>query len=156
VLELDDGTRLCDIVAISQYLDETFPEPNLMGRSPLERAVIAMWNRRVLNEGFGSVAECLRNSSEAMKGRALTGAFDYEQIPELAERGRRRVRNFFAELNERLRWQKYIAVDRFTIADISALVTVDFAKFIMEPIPEEVENLRRWFALISLRPGSVS
>jgi glutathione S-transferase len=115
-----------------------------------------MWNRRVLNEGFGSVAECLRNSSEAMKGRALTGAFDYEQIPELAERGRRRVRNFFAELNERLRWQKYIAVDRFTIADISALVTVDFAKFIMEPIPEEVENLRRWFALISLRPGSVS
>ncbi len=95
VLELDDGTRLLDWNSISLYLDEVFPGPNLTGMNPQERAVIAMWQHDMDLNGLSAVAECFRNSSKGFRNRSLTGAVHYEQIPELAERGRRRVRSSF-------------------------------------------------------------
>jgi glutathione S-transferase len=156
VLELDDGTRLLDSNSISIYLDEIFPEPNLTGRDPKERAVVAMWQREMDINGLIAVAECFRNSSKGLKGRALTGAVDYAQIPELAERGRQRVRHFFADLDRRLGQREYVAGDRFTVADITALVTIDFARAIKESIPPETVNLRRWYTSVSSRPSIVS
>lgn len=156
VLELDDGTRLLDSNSISIFLDEKFPEPNLTGRDPKERAVVAMWQREMDINGLMAVAECFRNSSKGLKGRALTGAVGYEQIPELAERGRQRVRHFFADLDRRLGQREYVSGDRFTVADITAFVTIDFARAIKESIPPEAVNLRRWYTSVSSRPSIVS
>src|SRR5712672_2904285 len=151
VLELEDGTKLLDSNSISLYLDEVFPEPNLTGTNPQERAVIAMWQREMDINGLMAVAECFRNSSKGLKGRALTGAVDYTQIPELAERGRKRVRQFFADLDRGLGQREYVAGDRFTVADITAFVAIDFARAIKESIPTEAANLRRWYTSVSSR-----
>ena len=155
VLELDDGTRLLDSNSISLYLDEAFPEPNLMGRDAREKAVIAGWNRTVEWDGLAAAAECLRNSAKGMAGRAVTGPVSYQQIPELAERGRQRARHFLSDLNDRLGESEYVAGDRFTIADITAVVAVDFMKWIKEEGPEDAIGLKRWYESVSARPGTV-
>lgn len=154
VLELDDGVRLLDSMSISLYLDEVFPGPRLTGETPEERAVIAMWQREMEMNGFEAVAECFRNSSKGFQGRALTGPVRYEQIPALAERGRLRVRQFFADLNRRLGDSPFVAGKRFSVADITALVSVDFARAIKEPVPEDAVALKRWHADLSARPSA--
>jgi glutathione S-transferase len=154
VLELEDGTRLLDSNSISLYLDAVLPEPNLTGRGARERAVVAMWQREMEVNGLLAVVECLRNSSKRFLNRALTGAIDYEQIPELAERGRRRVRQFFVDLDRRLMDSPYVAGERFTIADITAFVAVDFARVIKEPVPDNAVNLKRWRDAVAARPSA--
>jgi glutathione S-transferase len=155
VLELDDGTCLIDSISISLYLDETYPEPNLMGRNAREKAVISMWQREMDSNGFLAVGECFRNRSKGLTNRALTGPVAYAQIPELAERGRLRTRQFFNDLDKRLAGSEYIAGERFTIADITAVVAVDFAKWIKEFIPDDAVHLKRWYETVSVRPGVV-
>jgi glutathione S-transferase len=154
VLELEDGTKLLDSNSISLYLDEVFPGPNLTGTNPQERAVIAMWQRDMDLNGLLAVAECFRNSSKGFHNRALTGPVDYEQIPELAERGRRRVRRFFADLNCRLADSEYVAGGRFTVADITAFISVEFARAIREYIPDVAVNLKRWRDAVAARPSA--
>ena len=154
VLELDDGTALLDSNSISLYLDAVYPEPNLLGQNPKERSVIAMWQRDMEVNGLEAVTECFRNSSKGLQNRALTGAVDYEQIPALAERGRRRVRQFISELNQRLAHSQYVAGERFTVADITAFVSVDFTRAIKESIPETATDLKRWYAAVGARPSA--
>ena len=154
VLELDDGTKLLDSTSICMFLEETFPEPNLMGRDAKERAVIGMWQREVETNGLMAIMECFRNSSKGFKNRALTGPVDYEQIPELAERGRQRVRKFFAELNSRLAHSEYVAGDRFTVVDITAFVAVEFGRAIQEKVSEDATHLKRWRDAVSVRPSA--
>ena len=91
VLELDNGTRIADIVAICRYFEELYPEPRLMGRTAEEKAVIEAWQRRIERDGFYAAMEVFRNSTPGLKGRALPGSEDYDQIPALAERGRARI-----------------------------------------------------------------
>jgi glutathione S-transferase len=154
VLELEDGTRLLDSNSISLYLDEVFPEPYFTGTNPQERAVIAMWQRDMDINGLLAVAECFRNSSKGFRNRALTGAEDYEQIPALAERGRLRVRKFFANLESRLADSEYLAGGRFTVADITAFVSVEFARAIRENVPDGAINLKRWRDAVAARPSA--
>lgn len=153
-LELDDGTMLLDSNSISLYLDEVFPGPRLTGETPKERAVIAMWQRDLDLNGLGAVAECFRNSAKGLRNRALTGPVDYAQIPELAERGRLRVRQFFANLDRRLGESQYIAGDHFTVADITAFISVEFARAIKETVPDGAVNLRRWHEAVASRPSA--
>lgn len=155
VLELDDGTCLCDSYCISLYLEETHPEPNLMGRGAREKAVIAMWQREMDQNGLMAVAECLRNRAKGLRDRALTGPVNYAQIPELGERGEKRTRQFFTDLDKRLGESEYIAGGRYTIADITAIVSVDFAKWIKVFIPDDAHNLKRWYETVAARPGVV-
>jgi len=155
VLELEDGTRLWDSNSICLYLEEAFPEPNLMGRDAREKGVIATWNRSMEWDGFAPVGEVLRNTAKGFQNRALTGPVDHVQIPEMAERGRRRIRHFFDVLDARLGDSPYVACDRFTIADITAVVAVDFAGRINETVPEAAANLRAWHDRVSARPGVV-
>jgi glutathione S-transferase len=154
VLELDDGTRLADVMAICVYFEVLQPEPALMGSGPLGSATVAAWQRQVERDGFFAVAETLRNSSPAFKGRALPGADDYEQIPALVERGRARVGKFFQMLDTRLAAHKFVAGEQFSIADITAVVAVDFARWIRLTVPEDLSHLRRWHAEISARPSA--
>src|SRR6185503_12006862 len=117
-LRTEEGALLTDNAAIAAYLEARFPEPPLLGSTPLEKAEIASWQWRVEFEGLMAIAEALRNSAPAMANRALPGPVDYPQIPALAQRGLARVQQFFVTLNDRLAGRAFIAADRFSIADI--------------------------------------
>ena len=156
VLELDDGTRLTDTLAICHYLESQFPEPNLMGRGGREQALVLNWHEQVMTEGFLAGAEALRNQAKGFANRALTGPKGFPQIPELAERGRQRLAEFMAVLDARLAESPYVALDRFSMADIGAYVCVDFAGWIKLPVLEQWHNIRRWHEEVSARPSAAA
>lgn len=155
-LELDDGSCLSEVVAICHYLEAKFPEPALLGVTDKDRAQVLMWNVKVEQQGLTSVADAFRNSARGLVNRAATGPVSYAQIPELAERGRHRVEQFFGRLDERLADNEFVAGDRYSIADISALVTVDFAARIKLSLPDEAVHARRWYEAISSRPSATA
>ncbi len=126
-LLLDDGTVIADAVAICGYLEELHPEPPLIGTTPQERAMVTALNRQIERDGFLAAMDAFRNTAKGLKGRALPGPHDYEQIPELAARGRVRVEHFFRAMDARLADREFVAGSRFTIADISTLVLTDLA-----------------------------
>lgn len=152
-LRTDDGLLLTDNAGIAAWLEARFPEPPLLGRTPDEKAEIASWHWRIEFEGFLAIGEALRNGSPAMVNRALPGPVDYAQIPELAQRGVARAQRFFAALNERLAGREFIATDRFSLADITAIVAVDFARIVKVKPGEQHPHLQRWRAAMALRPA---
>jgi glutathione S-transferase len=151
VLRTDDGLLLTDNAAIIAWAEARYPEPPLLGRTAAEKAQIASWHWRAEFEGLLSVAEALRNSSPAMANRALPGSRNYAQIPALAERGLARAREFLEVLNQRLASCEYIAGDEFSLADITAVVAVDFARIIKLKPGEQHPHLLRWRALLGQR-----
>ena len=156
-LVLEDGTAIGEVPAICRYIEETHPAPPLLGGTAKEKAQVAMWERCAELEGFAAVMEAIRNAAPGLKGRAIAGPHDYEQIPELAERSKLRVKNFFADFNARLGEVPFVAGDHFSVADITALVTVDFAaKAINFSVPDEHRSLRRWYDTISSRTSSAA
>ena len=148
-LVLDDGTTIAEVPAIMRYLDEAFPETPLLGATSSD----AMWERFAELEGFAPVMEGVRNKMERLKGRAIAGPHGYEQIPGLVDRSVLRVKNFLADLNERLEQVPFVAGERFSAADITALVTIDFAKALDISILEEHRALMRWKDVASARPS---
>ncbi|MBT9597442.1 MAG: glutathione S-transferase [Vitreoscilla sp.] len=152
-LRTQEGLLLTDNAAIAAYLEARYPEPALMGRTPAEKAEIASWNWRVEFEGLMAIAEALRNSAPAMANRALPGPVDYPQIPELAQRGLARVQQFFHTLDERLAGREFIASGHFSIADITAVVAVDFARIVKCKPGEQHPQLLRWRAAMAQRPS---
>jgi glutathione S-transferase len=153
-LRTGEGEVLTDNAAIAAYLEAQYPQPPLTGSTPHEKAMIASWNWRVEFEGLLAIAEALRNGSPAMANRALPGPFDYAQIPELAQRGVARVQNFFATLDAQLATHAHVAGDSFSLADITAVVAMDFARVVKVKPDEQLHpNLVRWRAMIALRPS---
>jgi glutathione S-transferase len=153
-LQLDDGSIISEILAICRYFEEVQPEPALMGRTPKEKAIITMWERRMEIDGYLAVMEGFRNSVAGLKGRALVGPHDYEQILALAERGKQRTLNFYDDLDARLRESPFVAGEAFSIADITAVVTIDFAsRGLKLPVPETLAGLLRWKTDIAARPS---
>jgi glutathione S-transferase len=151
-LVLEDCTVIGEVPAIQRYLEEIHPEPPLLGSTPKARAQVAMWDRRVEMEGFASVMEAVRNTVPGLKSRAIAGPHEYEQIPALAERSRQRVTNFYADFNARLADVPFVAGDDFSVADITAVVTVDFAtKAAGLPMRDEHAALKRWYDTVSAR-----
>jgi glutathione S-transferase len=143
-LVTEEGAVLTDNAGIAAYLEARHPEPPLLGRTPLDKAEIASWQWRVEFEGLMAVAEALRNSSPAMAGRALPGPVDYAQIPALAERGLARLQHFFAVLDAHLDGRDFIAAGQFSVADITAVVAVDFARVVKIRPGEAHPHLLRW------------
>jgi len=152
-LRTDAGVVLTDNAAIAAWVEARFPDPPLMGETPEEKAEIASWNWRIEFEGLLAIAEALRNSAPAMANRALPGAVDYPQIPELAARGLARVGQFFIMLDQRLAGRDFVATDRFSIADITAVVAVDFARIVKLKPGEQHPHLLRWRAAMAERPS---
>jgi len=153
VLKLDDGTLLTENSGIAAYLESAFPNPPLLGSTDAEKGLVASWNSKIEFEGLYAVAEALRNSSPMMKGRAITGDTNYDQIPELAERGLARLNAFFNKLDAHLEGREFIAIDRFSNADISAVVAVDFARIVKVTPQEHQTNLIRWRSDLADRPS---
>jgi glutathione S-transferase len=152
-LRTEDGPVLTDNAGIAAYLEARFPQPALLGSTPLEKAEIASWNWRIEFEGLMAIAEALRNSVPAMAGRALPGPVGYAQIPELAQRGLARLKQFMGTLDQRLDGSEFVATDRFSIADITAAVAVDFARVVRVKPGEEQVHLRRWREAMAQRPA---
>lgn len=154
VLELDDGTCIGEAAVICRYLEALYPNPPLHGHDAESRALIEMWDRAMEEDGFRAVAEAVRNTSPAFKDRALTGMVGYPQLPELAERGRQRTRQFFADLDARLATVPYVAGDRYSVADITAFVCVGFARWArLKPEPGHT-HLLRWHDELAARPSA--
>jgi glutathione S-transferase len=154
VLVTDEGTVLTENLGIAAYLEARFPQVPLLGRSPDETGLVWMWTAIAEQQGGAPMAEALRNGSPAMKDRAVPGPVPYAQIPELAERGRARVARFFEHLNDRLGQSPWLAVDEFSLADLTAYVFVDYCRVIRMKPAEDQSALRDWMARIAERPSA--
>lgn len=153
-LELDDGTVLVESHAICRYLEELYPETNLLGTDAKEQALVLMWHDIALLEGYLGIQEVLRNNLDAFAHRALPGPVNHEQIKALVDRGRKRIEVFFDKLNQRLAESPYVALDRFTYADIAAYVYQGFATRATGENPAEGrDDLARWYETIAARPA---
>lgn len=152
-LKLEDGHVLPDNAAIAAWAEAAHPEPALLGRTPLEKAEVASWNSRIEFEGLLAIAEAMRNSAPAMKDRALTGPASVAQIPELAQRGLERAQRFLDVLDAHLAGREFIATDHFSVADITAVVMVDFARVVRLKPAETHPNIRRWREALASRPS---
>lgn len=154
VLEADDGTRFLTTQGCWRYLEEIHPDPALLGTDPAEKAAIADAVWRAEQDGFFAVGEALRNKARGMQDRALTGPHNYAQIPELVERGTRRIGHFFELLEDTLAERAFLAGDDFSAADIMAFVTVEFAGWLKLTLPEDATQARRWFERVKTRPSA--
>jgi len=153
-LATEEGVILADNAAITAWAEARYPDPPLLGTTPLEKAEIASWNWRVEFEGLLAIAEAMRNTTPALANRALAGPANYAQIPELGRRGLERLQRFMVVLNERLDGRDYIAGGRFSVADITAVVAMDFARIVKVKPGEQHPHLLRWRAKIAERPAT--
>lgn len=156
VLQLDDGRCISEVLAICSYLEAMHPVPSLLGDTPEEKAFVQMWNAKVEQQGLWAMAEAFRNSAKGLVGKALPGPDAYPQVPELAVRGRQRVDRFMSVMDARLADTDYLAGEAFSLADISALVFIDFAAWMKIPLPSGANNLGRWFDDVSKRPSATA
>ena len=136
-----------------RYLEALYPDPPLLGTSPIEQARVAEWVWRTEFEGLISVMEVLRNTSKAMKDRALPGPDPVPQITELAERGMARGQRFFKTLNKRLSETPWLAGDTFSFADISAFVFVEFGAWVKMVPGDDLQALAKWRDACKARPS---
>lgn len=147
-LELDDGTTISESVAICRYLEALYPEPNLFGRDAREQAVIEMWTRRCEFYLANPIMLTVRHSHPAL------AALEASQMPQLAEYNRVAAEKFMKTLDRRLAEHEFLAADRFTIADVVAVVGLDFARLIKYRPPEELTHLARWLEAGRARPAA--
>jgi glutathione S-transferase len=154
VLETDDGVTLTENLAIAAYLEEVGDGPKLMGTTPAQKAEILQWAAIAESQGGAAVAEALRNGNPHMKGRALPGPDNYEQIPALAERGVQRAGRFLEMLEQRLQGREWMVGDSFSYADITTFVFVDFARIIKVRVDETKPALNVWYTKMKERPSA--
>jgi glutathione S-transferase len=147
VLELDDGTQIAESVAICRYFEETHPTPPLFGTDAKDRALVEMWQRRMELELFRSVTGCFQNTHAFFKGRI-------EQVPAYGEVCRTTGRKRLAWLDGELANRSFVAGERYTIADITALVAIDFGRVVDIRIAPEHAHLQRWYDAVSARPSA--
>ena len=156
-LEFDDGEILCESVAICRYFEALGTPSPLFGETALDVGRIESWSRRIEQEGYAAVVYVLRNQRPAFHDRGVAGKWPpIPQIPELADRGRLLWDMFVLALDAHLAGRSWIATDSYSFADVTALVTVDFAKAAQLEIPESALNLRRWHATVSARASAAA
>lgn len=147
-LELDDGTIISESIAICRYFEALHPEPPLFGASPKETAVVEMWERRIEFHLLAPVSHVFRHSHPAMK------ELEVPQVLAWAEANRPRVMDFLGVLDRQLKDNRYVAGDRYTVADITGMIAIDFMKPAKLSVPEEMANIKRWHAEVSARPSA--
>ena len=147
ILELDDGTVISETIAICRYLEELHPEPALFGTTPLERAMVEMWQRRVELHFLMAAAQAFRHTHPAMK------EWEVPQVAEWGEANRPKAIEFMQLLDKELGEREFIAGDRFSVADITAVIGADFTKPARIEIPAELGNFERWYGAMRARPS---
>jgi glutathione S-transferase len=147
VLELDDGTFISESVAICRYFEELHPQPPLFGADAKQRAVVEMWNRRMEFNILQPIADTFRQRHDFFKGRI-------RQLPEYADVQRLNAEDGLAWLECELGARPFIAGDQFSIADITAVVAIDFGRVSKIAVKPDQTNLARWRAEVSARPSA--
>jgi glutathione S-transferase len=148
VLVLDDGTAISETMAICRYFDETKPEPALFGKGAKQRAIIEMWNRRMELNLLACVAAAFRHLHPA------AAQLEVPQVPAWGEANKPRAQEVLRIMDKELGKRRYIAGEEFSVADITALVAVDFARAARVERPEGLDNLARWHQEVSARPSA--
>ena len=148
ILELDDGTVLTESVAICRYFEELHPKPPLMGEGALGRALVEMWQRRMELNLMFPVAQAFRHIHPAMK------EWEVPQIAEWGEANKPKALAFLELLDGELASREFVAGDDYSIADITGLIAIDFMKPARIPLPEQLANVRRWYAAVKARPSA--
>jgi glutathione S-transferase len=149
-LVLDDGTVIAESIAICRYFEALKPDPPLFGRGALEAALVEMWNRRAEIHFFLPVASIFQHLHPAMK------IMVNPQVPDWGEANKPRVFEFLQFLDGELKSRPYVVGADFTVADITALVAVDFMRVSKLAVPETLANVRRWHAAVSARPSAAA
>jgi glutathione S-transferase len=150
ILELDDGTKIAETIAICRYIEALWPEPNLFGLTAVEQATIEMWQRQLEWRLLLPIAQVLRHTHPRM------AEMESPQVPDWAAANRPRALKAMAIVDETLSDRPFIAGDRFTVADITGLVALDFAKSARIVIPPELAHLNRWHAALKARPSAAA
>jgi len=149
-LELDDGTVIGESLAICRYFEELQPQPSLFGTSPLEKATIDMWCRKMELNFMVPVGQVW------IHGHPLTAKL-IAQVPEAADFNRTRLGQFYPVLDSHLANNDYIAGANFSVADIVALSVMDFAcDLVGVPYDAELLNIKRWHELLRARPSAAA
>jgi glutathione S-transferase len=148
VLVLDDGTAISETMAICRYFEETKPEPALFGKGAKQRALIEMWNRRMELGLLFSVAQAFRHLHPA------AAQLEVPQVAAWGEANKPRALEVLQLLDEELGKRRYVAGDDYTVADITALVAIDFARVARIQRSEGHKNLARWHGEVSARPSA--
>lgn len=148
VLVLDDGTAISETVAICRYFEELHPEPPLMGTDAKDKAIVEMWSRRMELIFLSAVANAFRHTHPAMK------EWEVPQLAEWGEINRPKALKFLEMLDTELADREFIAGDRYTIADITGMIGMDFMKPARIERPEHLTNVMRWYQAVSSRPSA--
>ena len=146
-LELDDGTCIGETVAICRYFEELEPESPLMGRSALEKAQVEMWQRRVEFHLLQPVSMCFVHSTGFFKDRM-------KPIAEWGSASGENAIAYFEALNEHLSKSEYLVGDYFSIADITLLCTIDFARVVKIRVDEKYTHILDWYERVSSRESA--
>lgn len=154
LLELDDGSYLDESIAICRYLEALYPNPVLMGENAKEKALIESRQRHIEFDALLPLADILRNSVPQFKERAIPGAQGVLAIDDLVGRGVESFQRFLERLNNTLQVNRYVAGDKFSVADITALCAIDFAKWAKIQIPNQHECTQRWYEKVNARPST--
>lgn len=148
VLVLDDGTSICESIAICRYFEELQPNPPMFGTGPLGRAQVEMWQRRMELGLLNSVASAFRHLHPAM------ATLEVPQVAAWGEANKPRALEMLQLLDGQLGTSRYVAGDAYSVADITAMVAIDFMKPARLARPEGLANLERWYGEVSGRPSA--
>src|ERR1700742_1460366 len=147
-LQLDDGTIICESMAICRYFEALHPQPALLGSNAREAAIVEMWERRLEFHLLSPISHIFRNSHPAMK------EMEVPQVPAWAEANKPRVMDFLTLLDRELKSRRYVAGDRYSVADITGMTAVDFLKPAKLAVPDTLNSLKRWHDEVSARPSA--
>ena len=150
ILELDDGTRIAESIAICRYIEALWPAPNLFGSTAVEQATIEMWQRQLELRLLLPIAQVVRHSHPKM------AEMENPQVPDWATVNRPKALKAMGIVDETLSERPFIAGERFTVADITGLVALDFAKPARIAIPPELVHLNRWHEALKMRPSAAA
>lgn len=150
-LRTEEGVVVTENDGIATYLEALWPDPPLLGRTPLEQGQIAEWNNKVELEGLQPLSAIIRNTLPDFAGKAIPGREAYEQIPELATRGKRQVRLFLDVLEARLSSAEYMSGKEFGYADISAIIFIDLGAKTGLLAMESYPQIQRWAGAVRNR-----
>lgn len=148
ILVLDDGTAISETMAICRYFEETKPEPALFGHSAIGRANVEMWNRRMELGLMSHVTQAFRHTHPAM------AHLEVPQVKDWGEANKQKALDVLAMLDQELAGNEFVAGDAYTVADITALVAIDFMRPARITVPEALGHVKRWHAAVSARPSA--
>lgn len=150
VLELDDGTFISETIAICRYFEALQPTPSLFGQTALEIATIEMWQRRIEFRLFLPIATAFRHTHPAM------AKYEIPQIADWGDANRPKAIAAMQMVDTQLASHTFIAGNQISVADITAMIALDFIKPAKITIPEELAHLHRWFQMMKARPSALA